>query len=99
MPSCAAATTIMPNIIDPITVAVQTESAVCKLIEEYRRDNFQEDTVWDEQLSNCLSPALAAYESQCPLSSVFQQGIKNIVPIHFSFKAYPCQFDHTNPVR
>ncbi|CEO94544.1 hypothetical protein PBRA_000329, partial [Plasmodiophora brassicae] len=98
LPGCPPITLAM-NPIDPVTAAVQLEHSLYDMIEDYRRDNLQAETSWDEHLSHCISPALAAYESQCVTgvsygNALFQESIRHTIPLRFAFKAFPCQFDH-----
>ncbi len=70
-----------------------------------RRDKGLEDTAWDENLEHVLSQALVAYETEAlsgqpaPGNMEFQQSVKRMVPIGYTFKGSPVQFKHRNPKR
>jgi len=61
-------------------------------------------TVWDDELSYLLTPALASYEfEQCHGVTIanddFQHSIRRHVPDGHTFKGFPIQFIHTNTRR
>ena len=58
-------------------------------------------TVWDDELSYLLSPALSAYELDrsvgvCVGNEEFQEAIHNVVPEGHTFKGFPIQLVHCN---
>lgn len=61
-------------------------------------------TIWDDELSYLLSPALAAYEFEYSTgvsvgNDDFQNGIRRNVPDGHTFKGFPIQFIHMNARR
>lgn len=61
-------------------------------------------TLWDDELSYLLTPALAAYELERTTgvsagNEEFQQAIRRAVPDGHTFKGFPIQFIHHNARR
>ena len=61
-------------------------------------------TVWDDELSYLLTPALAGYELEHKTglsvgNEEFQHAIRKNVPDGHTFKGFPIQFVHMNPRR
>ena len=61
-------------------------------------------TVWDDELSYLLTPALAGYELEHRTglsvgNEEFQHAIRKNVPDGHTFKGFPIQFVHMNPRR
>lgn len=78
------------------------ESDIKSLLKKYRttRKLF---TRFDDELACVLSSALQSYEigkltGASVSSESFQAGVKNLVPDGHTFKAFPVQVNHKNPV-
>ncbi|XP_061450875.1 centrosomal protein of 76 kDa isoform X2 [Rhineura floridana] len=104
------ATTALPpfpplcaSTIDAAAASNELELQLRVLAVEHRKD-LGLTTVWDDQLSYLLSPALAAYECErtTGLSSgneEFQDAIRRAVPDGHTFKGFPIHFVHKNARR
>ena len=74
-------------------------------IESFRREKGLEQTLWDENLEHVLSQALVAYETEAssgqaaPGNMEFQQSVKRMVPVGYTFKGAPMQFKDRNSNR
>ncbi|XP_059832576.1 centrosomal protein of 76 kDa isoform X2 [Hypanus sabinus] len=89
--------------IDAAVASNEIELALRGLISEHRKD-LGLNTVWDDNLSYLLSPALAAYEIERTTgvsagNEEFQDAIKRAVPDGHTFKGFPIHFVHQNPRR
>lgn len=89
--------------LDSTLVSNDLEQQLRILLYEHRRD-LGLTTVWDDQLSYLLTPALAAYELERVTgitagNEEFQDSIKQAVPDGHTFKGYPIQFSHRNARR
>ncbi|XP_062896943.1 centrosomal protein of 76 kDa isoform X1 [Mobula hypostoma] len=89
--------------IDAAVASNEIELALRGLISEHRKD-LGLNTVWDDNLSYLLSPALAAYEIERTTgvsagNEEFQDAIKRAVPDGHTFKGFPIHFVHRNPRR
>lgn len=77
------------------------EEALRAKIEAFRAERGLEDTEWDANLEHVLSQALVAYETEAswgqaaPGNLEFQQSVKRMVPIGYTFRGVPAQFKHT----
>ncbi|XP_054841418.1 centrosomal protein of 76 kDa [Eublepharis macularius] len=104
------ATTALPpfpplcaSTIDAATASNELELQLRILVAEHRKDlGFA--TVWDDQLSYLLSPALAAYELERTTSissgnEEFQDAIRRAVPDGHTFKGFPIHFVYRNARR
>ena len=61
-------------------------------------------TIWDDELSYLLTPALSAYELERTTgvsagNEEFQHAIRRAVPDGHTFKGFPIQFIHHNARR
>ena len=67
------------------------------------QDTLGLTTLWDDQLSFILSPALWSYELERCSSAAnvgnkdFQEAVKRNVEEGFTFKGFPTQFPHRDP--
>ncbi|XP_019380589.1 PREDICTED: centrosomal protein of 76 kDa isoform X1 [Gavialis gangeticus] len=108
---CApGATTSLPpfpplcaSTIDAAVASNEIELQLRILVSEYRKD-LGLTTVWDDQLSYLLSPALAAYELERTTSisagnEEFQDAIRRAVPDGHTFKGFPIHFVYRNARR
>ncbi|XP_019401150.1 PREDICTED: centrosomal protein of 76 kDa isoform X2 [Crocodylus porosus] len=108
---CApGATTSLPPLpplcastIDAASASNEIELQSRILVSEYRKD-LGLTTVWDDQLSYLLSPALAAYELERTTSisagnEEFQDAIRRAVPDGHTFKGFPIHFVYRNARR
>ncbi|XP_039593874.1 centrosomal protein of 76 kDa isoform X1 [Polypterus senegalus] len=90
-------------IIDCAATSNEIEQELRYLLAEHRKD-LDLSTVWDDNLSYLLSPALFAYEME-RISGVssgneeFQDAIRKVVPDGHTFKAFPIHFLHRNSRR
>ncbi|XP_015269858.1 PREDICTED: centrosomal protein of 76 kDa isoform X2 [Gekko japonicus] len=104
------ATTVLPpfpplcaSAIDAATTSNELELQLRVLVAEHRKDlGFA--TVWDDQLSYLLSPALAAYELERTTgvssgNEEFQDAIRRAVPDGHTFKGFPIHFVYRNARR
>lgn len=78
------------------------EADVKRLLKKYRNDR-KLFTRFNDELACVLSSALQSYEiGKLTGASVsaesFQAGVKNLVPDGHTFKAFPVQVNHKNPV-
>lgn len=94
---------LRPSSIEPIEKSFQLEAELRALVCDHRKD-LGLATIWDEELSYLLSPALSAYELEhsCGVSTGnedFQDAIRRNVPEGHTFKGFPIQFIHTNARR
>ena len=95
---------ILPSVICPYTTAEAIEDKVKQLIVTKRR-SMGLKTVFDNNLSYILSPALEVYENErvssmhMAGSEEFQHAVKRCVPIGYSFKGFPIMFNHTDTNR
>ncbi|XP_062986598.1 centrosomal protein of 76 kDa isoform X2 [Elgaria multicarinata webbii] len=95
-PLCASA-------IDAAAASNELELQLRILVAEHRKD-LGLATVWDDQLSYLLSPALAAYELERTTSissgnEEFQDAIRRAVPDGHTFKGFPIHFVYKNARR
>ena len=81
---------------------MELEEELKELIRKERLLEAKQDTLWDEDLSFILSPALVNYE-QVRLSGgtggtfgneEFAAAVKHVVPEGHTFKAFPIEFKH-----
>ncbi|XP_018412337.1 PREDICTED: centrosomal protein of 76 kDa isoform X1 [Nanorana parkeri] len=91
------------SLIDAATESNEIELQLRVLVSEHRKD-LGLATVWEDQLSYLLSPALAAYEMErCTGISAgneeFQDAIQRAVPDGHTFKGFPIHFVHRNARR
>ncbi|XP_019346145.1 centrosomal protein of 76 kDa isoform X2 [Alligator mississippiensis] len=89
--------------IDAAVASNEIELQLRILVSEYRKD-LGLTTVWDDQLSYLLSPALAAYELERTTSisagnEEFQDAIRRAVPDGHTFKGFPIHFVYRNARR
>jgi centrosomal protein CEP76 len=74
-------------------------------IESLRKGKGLAETSWDENLEHVLLQALVAYETEAssgqaaPGNLEFQQSVKRMVPVGYTFKGAPVQFKHRNSDR
>uniref|UniRef100_A0A5G2QTS9 Centrosomal protein of 76 kDa n=1 Tax=Sus scrofa TaxID=9823 RepID=A0A5G2QTS9_PIG len=106
---CAGATTSLPpfplcaSTIDASVTSNEIEMQLRLLVSEHRKD-LGLTTVWEDQLSYLLSPALAAYEFERTTSisagnEEFQDAIRRAVPDGHTFKGFPIHFVYRNARR
>ncbi|KAK3589311.1 hypothetical protein CHS0354_026966 [Potamilus streckersoni] len=91
------------SLLDTALISNDIEQQLRVLVIEQRRD-LGLTTMWDDQLSYLLTPALAAYETERVTgltvgNEEFQDAIKQAVPDGHTFKGYPIQFSHRNARR
>ncbi|CAB3981640.1 Centrosomal of 76 kDa [Paramuricea clavata] len=103
LPTAAVFPPLCPSSIDATTTSNHLEYSLRSLVEDLRQD-MGLSTVWDDELSYLLTPALAGYEleHQTGLSvgnEEFQHAIRKNVPDGHTFKGFPIQFVHMNPRR
>ncbi|XP_034618472.1 centrosomal protein of 76 kDa isoform X2 [Trachemys scripta elegans] len=89
--------------IDAAVISNEIELQLRILVSEHRKD-LGLTTVWDDQLSYLLSPALAAYELERTTSisagnEEFQDAIRRAVPDGHTFKGFPIHFVYRNARR
>ncbi|XP_073187755.1 centrosomal protein of 76 kDa isoform X3 [Lepidochelys kempii] len=89
--------------IDAAVISNEIELQLRILVSEHRKD-LGFTTVWDDQLSYLLSPALAAYELERATSisagnEEFQDAIRRAVPDGHTFKGFPIHFVYRNARR
>ncbi|XP_030408578.1 centrosomal protein of 76 kDa isoform X3 [Gopherus evgoodei] len=89
--------------IDAVVISNEIELQLRILVSEHRKD-LGLTTVWDDQLSYLLSPALAAYELERTTSisagnEEFQDAIRRAVPDGHTFKGFPIHFVYRNARR
>ncbi|XP_048696174.1 centrosomal protein of 76 kDa isoform X3 [Caretta caretta] len=89
--------------IDAAVISNEIELQLRILVSEHRKD-LGLTTVWDDQLSYLLSPALAAYELERATSisagnEEFQDAIRRAVPDGHTFKGFPIHFVYRNARR
>uniref|UniRef100_G1KNT5 Centrosomal protein of 76 kDa n=1 Tax=Anolis carolinensis TaxID=28377 RepID=G1KNT5_ANOCA len=104
------ATTALPpfpplcaSVIDAAAASNELELQLRILVAEHRKD-LGLATVWDDQLSYLLSPALAAYELERTTgvssgNEEFQDAIRRAVPDGHTFKGFPIHFVYKNARR
>lgn len=90
-------------LLDGATESNEIELQLRVLVTEHRKD-LGFTTVWDDQLSYLLSPALAAYEIERTTgisagNEEFQDAIRRAVPDGHTFKGFPIHFVHRNARR
>ncbi|XP_072684750.1 centrosomal protein of 76 kDa isoform X8 [Canis lupus baileyi] len=108
---CApGATTSLPpfpplcaSTIDASVTSNEIEMQLRLLVSEHRKD-LGLTTVWEDQLSYLLSPALASYEFERTTSisagnEEFQDAIRRAVPDGHTFKGFPIHFVYRNARR
>ncbi|XP_043415371.1 centrosomal protein of 76 kDa isoform X4 [Prionailurus viverrinus] len=108
---CApGATTSLPpfpplcaSTIDASITSNEIEMQLRLLVSEHRKD-LGLTTVWEDQLSYLLSPALASYEFERTTSisagnEEFQDAIRRAVPDGHTFKGFPIHFVYRNARR
>jgi len=89
--------------LDPVLLSNQVETELIRLITRHRKDTLGLTTLWDDQLSFILSPALWSYELERCSSAAnvgnkdFQEAVKRNVEEGFTFKGFPTQFPHRDP--
>lgn len=103
LPSGPVFPPLCPSSIDATTASNHLEFALRSLLQELRQD-MGFSTVWDDELSYLLTPALAGYEMEhkAGLSTgneEFQHAIRKNVPDGHTFKGFPIQFVHMNARR
>ncbi|XP_030068263.1 centrosomal protein of 76 kDa [Microcaecilia unicolor] len=91
------------SMIDAAAVSNEIELQLRILVSEHRKD-LGLTTIWDDQLSYLLSPALAAYETERTTgisagNEEFQDAIRRAVPDGHTFKGFPIHFLHRNARR
>ncbi|XP_078607268.1 centrosomal protein of 76 kDa-like [Branchiostoma floridae x Branchiostoma japonicum] len=91
------------SLFDPGLLSADLELELRVLVTEHRKD-LGLTTVWDNELSYLLTPALAAYEQERTTGQIsgneeFQQAIRRAVPDGHTFKGFPIQFLHRNARR
>uniref|UniRef100_A0A8D0HAR7 Centrosomal protein of 76 kDa n=1 Tax=Sphenodon punctatus TaxID=8508 RepID=A0A8D0HAR7_SPHPU len=91
------------SMIDAAVTSNEIELQLRILVSEYRKD-LGLTTIWDDQLSYLLSPALAAYELERTTSisagnEEFQDAIRRAVPDGHTFKGFPIHFVYRNARR
>ncbi|XP_071495438.1 centrosomal protein of 76 kDa-like [Diadema antillarum] len=91
---------LVPSSFDHALVSNELELELRALTVDHRKD-IGLTSVWDEELSFLLNPALAAYELErttglSPGNEEFQQAIRRAVPDGHTFKGFPIQFVHRN---
>ncbi|XP_066039972.1 centrosomal protein of 76 kDa isoform X2 [Chamaea fasciata] len=89
--------------IDAAVTSNEIEVQLRILVSEQRKD-LGLSTVWDDQLSYLLSPALAAYELERTTgvsagNEEFQDAVRRAVPDGHTFKGFPIHFVHRNARR
>ncbi|XP_077208924.1 centrosomal protein of 76 kDa isoform X2 [Paroedura picta] len=89
--------------IDAATTSNELELQLRVLVAEHRKD-LGLATVWDDQLSYLLSPALAAYELERTTgvssgNEEFQDAVRRAVPDGHTFKGFPIHFVYRNARR
>ncbi|XP_053252558.1 centrosomal protein of 76 kDa isoform X1 [Podarcis raffonei] len=89
--------------VDAAVTSNELELQLRMLVVEHRKD-LGLSTVWDDQLSYLLSPALAAYELERTTgvssgNEEFQDAIRRAVPDGHTFKGFPIHFVHRNARR
>ncbi|XP_068048913.1 centrosomal protein of 76 kDa isoform X2 [Anomalospiza imberbis] len=89
--------------IDAAVASNEIEVQLRILVSEHRKD-LGLSTVWDDQLSYLLSPALAAYELERTTglsagNEEFQDAVRRAVPDGHTFKGFPIHFVHRNARR
>lgn len=89
--------------IDAAVTSNEMEVQLRVLVSEHRKD-LGLSTVWDDQLSYLLSPALAAYELERTTgvsagNEEFQDAVRRAVPDGHTFKGFPIHFVHRNARR
>ncbi|XP_041454827.1 centrosomal protein of 76 kDa-like [Lytechinus variegatus] len=94
---------LVPSHLDSSLVSNELELQLRALTMDHRKD-LGLTSVWDEELSYLLNPALASYETErmTGLSTgneEFQQAIRLAVPDGHTFKGFPIQFVHRNARR
>ncbi|XP_071957356.1 centrosomal protein of 76 kDa-like [Antedon mediterranea] len=103
LPSWPNHSPLCPNITDASLTSNDLEYQLRGFVTDQRKD-LGLTTVWDDQLSYLLTPALAAYEQE-RLTGVssgneeFQHAIRRSVPDGHTFKGFPIQFIHKNARR
>ncbi|XP_069476932.1 centrosomal protein of 76 kDa isoform X2 [Ambystoma mexicanum] len=91
------------SLIDSAAISNDLELQLRVLVSEHRKD-LGLATVWEDQLSYLLSPALAAYEIERTTgisagNEEFQDAIRRAVPDGHTFKGFPIHFVHRNARR
>ncbi|XP_066481255.1 centrosomal protein of 76 kDa isoform X1 [Tiliqua scincoides] len=91
------------SIIDAAEASNEVELQLRILVAEHRKD-LGLATIWDDQLSYLLSPALAAYELERITdisvgNEEFQDAIRRTVPDGHTFKGFPIHFVYKNARR
>ncbi|XP_040209863.1 centrosomal protein of 76 kDa [Rana temporaria] len=91
------------SLIDAATESNEIELQLRVLVSEHRKD-LDLSTVWDDQLSYLLSPALSAYETERSTgisagNEEFQDAIRRAVPDGHTYKGFPIYFLHRNARR
>ncbi|XP_068860494.1 centrosomal protein of 76 kDa isoform X2 [Aphelocoma coerulescens] len=89
--------------VDAAVTSNEIEVQLRVLVSEHRKD-LGLSTVWDDQLSYLLSPALAAYELERTTgvsagNEEFQDAVRRAVPDGHTFKGFPIHFVHRNARR
>lgn len=97
---------LIPGTTDAAALAISTEIALKQLVNEYRADQWQLSTSFDEQMGYIMNSALVGYEleriggveSSTNLDD-FQACVKRLVAHQHIFKCQPMQLNHANPRR
>ncbi|XP_010637303.1 centrosomal protein of 76 kDa isoform X3 [Fukomys damarensis] len=89
--------------VDASATSNEIEMQLRLLVSEHRKD-LGLTTVWEDQLSYLLSPALASYEFERTTSisagnEEFQDAIRRAVPDGHTFKGFPIHFVYRNARR
>lgn len=85
-------------------VACALEASLRHEVTAWRRQLGLSDPLFDAQLEHCLSPALAAYESERltgrPFgTSEFRAAVRSCLPAGHAFSAFPFQVTHVSPAK
>ncbi|MEE6464551.1 hypothetical protein FKM82_006291 [Ascaphus truei] len=91
------------SLVDAAAESNEIELQLRVLVSEHRKD-LGLTTIWEDQLSYLLSPALASYEIERTTgisagNEEFQDAIRRAVPDGHTFKGFPIHFVHRNARR
>ncbi|XP_053570872.1 centrosomal protein of 76 kDa [Bombina bombina] len=91
------------SLVDAAAESNDIELQLRVFVSEHRKD-LGLTTVWDDQLSYLLSPALASYEIERTTgisagNEEFQDAIRRAIPDGHTFKGFPIHFVHRNARR
>ncbi|KAK6186561.1 hypothetical protein SNE40_008576 [Patella caerulea] len=92
---------LSPSTLDESFSSNDLEQQLRQLVTEHRRDQGL-TSIWEDELSYLLTPALASYETERVTgisagNEEFQDAVKLSVLEDHNFKGYPIQFTHRNP--